>query len=465
MPRPARTKTAATEIAASLRDLTIVWQPLSALQPNPSNPRTHSPRQIAKLARSLKSFGFLVPVLVDGAGRIVAGHGRVLAARQLGLERVPTIALTHLSEADLRAYALADNRLAELAGWDRELLRVELGYIGTLELDLDLTITGFETAELDLLLDPESTDPADEQVALPAPGSPVSRPGDLWLLGRHRLLCADARAAASYAALLQGETAQLVFTDPPYGCPIAGHARGLGRHKHRNFTMASGEMSEGEFTGFLATVLGHLAAHSADGAIHYVCMDWRGLHSLLSAGRRVYAELKNLCVWAKDNGGMGSLYRSQHELVAVFKVGTGPHVNNVALGKHGRYRSNLWEYPGLNSFRPGRDAALAAHPTPKPVALVADALRDCSRRGGLVVDAFAGSGTILIAAERTGRRAAALELDPAYVDGALARFQRLTGIEPKHAASGLTLSELRTLRGTPEPKSDPVPRRKEDDHG
>ncbi len=348
----ARTKTAATEIAASFRDLNIISQPLTALQPNPSNPRTHSPRQIATVARSLERFGFLVPVLVDGQGRIVAGHCRVLAARQLGLERVPTIALTHLSEAELRAYAIADNRLAELAGWDRELLRVELDYIATLELDLDLTITGFETGELDLLLDPEGADPADEEVELPAEGTPISRLGDLWLLGRHRLLCAGALDQASYAALLQGETAQLVFTDPPYNVPIQRHARGLGRHRHREFPMASGEMSEGKFTEYLATVLGHLAAHSADGAIHYVCMDWRGFHALLSAGRTVYAELKNLCVWAKDNGGMGSLYRSQHELVAVFKVGTAPHINNVELGRHGRYRTNLWNYPGLNSFGP-----------------------------------------------------------------------------------------------------------------
>jgi DNA modification methylase len=271
---------------------------------------------------------------------------------------------------------------------------------------------------------------------------PITRLGDLWLLGRHRLLCADATKAESYARLLAEEQAQMVFTDPPYNVPIDGHVCGLGSVKHAEFAMASGEMSETEFTGFLETVLGQLAAHSVNGAIHFVCMDWRHLYELLTAGRAVYSEIKNLCVWNKTNGGMGSLYRSKHELVAVFKAGKGPHINNVELGVHGRYRTNVWDYAGINTFGKDRDAELAMHPTVKPVALVEDAILDCSRRGGIVLDAFSGSGTTIIAAERSARRGFGLELDPKYVDATLKRFRALTGEEPVHADSGLTLGEL-----------------------
>jgi DNA modification methylase len=239
----------------------------------------------------------------------------------------------------------------------------------------------------------------------------------------------------------------MVFTDPPYNVRIDGHVCGLGRIKHAEFAMASGEMSEAEFTAFLTTVLGNLAAHSLDGSLAYVCMDWRHLYELLGAGREVYTQLKNICVWNKDNGGMGNLYRSKHELVCVFKVGDAPHLNNIDLGRYGRYRTNVWDYAGVNTLKADRLDELAMHPTVKPVALVADAIQDCTRRGDLVLDAFVGSGTTIIAAERTGRIGYGLELDPHYVEVAIARWEKRTGKRAVHADSGLTIEALGAARG------------------
>jgi DNA modification methylase len=438
MPPPHSSLNAAHLSGAALH---IEHLPLAALQPSPRNARTHSPKQIGQIADSIRRFGFINPVLLDAEGVIVAGHGRVAAARLLGLERVPTLRLDHLGEAERRAYAIADNKLAENAGWDGCLLALEMHYIAELDISLDLTLTGFETAEIDLLL--ESLDPtgeADPADAPPEPvsGPPMTRPGDLWALGRHRLLCGDATRVTSYAQLMGEGRARMVFTDPPYNVPISGHVCGSGAIKHREFAMASGEMSEADFTGFLRTALGHLAHHSLDGAIHFVCMDWRHMGEILAAGRGVYSELKNLVVWNKTNAGMGSFYRSKHELVFAFKVGTAPHVNTFELGQHGRYRTNVWDYPGVNTLRPDRLEELAMHPTVKPVAMVADAIRDCSGRGEAVLDAFAGSGTTLIAAETTGRIGYGLEIDPAYVDTAIRRWQALTGEAARHAETGLT---------------------------
>ena len=427
-----------------MADLKVEYRDPKVLKPYDRNARTHSKKQIRQIADSIEEFGFTNPVLIDGTGRIIAGHGRVAAARLLGIDEVPTIRLENMSEVEIRAYVIADNRLAELADWDDEILAIELQAL--VELDFDVEVTGFETAEIDLLIDgldaPGSVDEADRIPELDETAPAVSRLGDLWRLGRHRLLCGDATKSQSFERLMAGERAQMVFTDPPYNVPIDGHVCGLGRIRHAEFAMASGEMSEAEFTGFLETVLGHLAAHSADGALHFVCMDWRHVYELLSASRETYGEMKNLCVWAKTNAGMGSLYRSQHELVFVFKNGSAPHVNNVELGRHGRYRTNVWQYAGVNALGADRDDELAMHPTVKPVALVADAIRDCSRRGDIVLDAFGGSGTTLIAAERAGRRGYAIEIDPLYVDVTLERFRATFGEEPVHEASGLTFSEL-----------------------
>ncbi|MGG5890087.1 site-specific DNA-methyltransferase [Falsiroseomonas sp. HC035] len=429
--------------------LDIKYRAVTDLRLNERNPRAHSPRQIRQIARSIATFGFNVPVLIDPDDRVVAGHGRVLACRQLGWTEVPTIRLDHLGPAQMQAFMVADNRLAEISTWDERLLAETLRELTLADLDFELEVIGFEMAEIDLRIEgldappKEAPDPADVLAERPA-GPAVSKSGDLWLLGRHRLLCGSALEQASYATLLPAKRAAMVFTDPPYNVRIAGHVSGLGVISHREFPMASGEMSGAEFTAFLTTALGLAAQHSRAGSLHFVCMDWRHIPELLAAGHEAYSELKNLCVWAKDNAGMGSLYRSQHELVFVFKSGKAPHRNNVELGQHGRHRSNLWSYPGVNSFgrRSEEGDLLAMHPTVKPVRLVADAILDCTARGELVLDPFLGSGTTLMAAERTGRRCCGFELDPLYVDTIVRRWQELTGDFVRHAVTGCAFNDM-----------------------
>jgi DNA modification methylase len=433
--------------------------PIDTLRPYERNARTHSKRQIRQIAKSIQRFGFCNPVLIDNQRQIVAGHGRVAAARLLGIDQIPTVELAHLSDVEKRAYILADNRLAEKAGWDREILAIELQALVTLDFEVELT--GFETAEIDLVLEEanEATGapPArDDETPTYRTGPTVTRAGELWALGPHRLLCADARHPASYAQVLSNAKAEFVFTDPPYNVPIDGHVCGLGRIRHADFAMGCGEMSEAEFRGFLEAVFRQLAANTVDGSIHQICMDWRHMPEMLAAGKAVYQELKNLCVWSKSNAGMGTFYRSRHELVFVWKSGSAPHINTFELGQFGRSRSNVWEYPGVNSLKPNRLEELAMHPTVKPVALVADAIKDCSRRNDLVLDPFAGSGTVLIAAERTGRRAAALEIDPHYVDVAVRRWQDYTGKAAILAAIGKTFEEISEER-TSAPASLSVP--------
>jgi DNA modification methylase len=429
--------------------MAITYRPIDELKPDPVNPRMHGQKQIRQIANSIETFGFNVPVLVDAGLKVVAGHGRLLACRELGWSEVPTLCLEHLTPAQARAFMIADNRLSEIAGWDDRLLAEQLKDLSLLGLDFSLEVTGFEIGEIDLRIGsldappPQASDPAD---SLPdvAPGPAVNKPGDLWLLGRHRVLCGDALDVGSFRSLMGEECAAMVFTDPPYNVPIDGHATGLGAIHHRSFAMAAGEMSRPAFAVFLATSLRHLAAFSAGGALLYVYMDWRHIGELLAAGHDADARLQNVCVWVKDNAGMGSLYRSQHELVLVFKTGRGRHRNNVQLGRFGRNRSNVWHYPGVNSFSRKTEEGnlLALHPTVKPVALVADAILDCTKRGDIVLDGFLGSGTTVIAAERSGRRCYGLELDAAYVDTAIRRWQALTGGIACHAASGRRFDDL-----------------------
>ena len=435
MPRP-------TSAASLLHDLQVEPRALAALKAYPRNARTHSKRQIHQIAASIEEFGFTNPVLIDGDGQIIAGHGRVAAAKILGLAEVPTIRIEHLSPEQKRAYIIADNRIAERADWDGEILRLELGELAALDLSFDLEITGFATAEIDLLIDGPSKpkpDPADFAPEMAA-GAAVTRSGDLWRMGDHLLLCGDALDPSSYERLMGEERARLVFSDPPYNVPITGHVCGSGSIKHREFAMASGEMSRAEFVAFLTTVLRNLAGVSLDGAIHFQCMDWRHASEILEAGAKAYSELKNICTWVKDNGGMGSFYRSQHELVFVWKVGSAPHVNTIELGRHGRYRTNVWEYAGVNTLKKGRMDELSMHPTVKPVALVQDAIKDASKRGEIVLDAFGGSGTTLIAAEKTRRRARLIEIDPHYCDVIVRRWQALTREGAVHADTGESFS-------------------------
>ena len=427
----------------------VVYRGRGELKPDPANPRRHSKKQVRQIADSIRVFGFNVPVLIDRDGNVIAGHGRLLAAEQLGWSEVPTLCLDHLTAAQARAFRIADNKLTENAEWDDRLLAQQLKDLSLIGLDFSLELTGFEMAEIDLrILSLDDTpEPADDPAdALPAvsPGPAISKLGDAWLLGRHRVVCGNTLDPNAFAALIGAERAAMVFTDPPYNVPIDGHASGLGAIHHRPFPMASGEMDSSEFTTFLRDALRNLAAFSGEGSLHYVCMDWRHVPELLAAGGDAYGAPKNLCVWVKDNAGMGSLYRSQHELIFVFKNGRHRHRNNVQLGQFGRNRSNVWHYPGANSrSRRGEEGnLLALHPTVKPVAMVADAILDCSARGDIVLDGFLGSGTTVIAAERTGRRCCGLELDPAYVDTIVRRWQALTGGSADHAVSGRSFDDL-----------------------
>ena len=429
------------------RDLAIDYTPTAALKPDPKNPRIHRDKQIQQIARSIETFGFNVPLLVNGDRQVIAGHGRLAAAQRLGLELVPTIRLEHLSDAQLRAFMIADNRLTHISEWDDRLLAEQLKSLAKVELDFNLEITGFEMAEIDTMIEGISPtregefDPADRIVE---PGVPVTKPGDIWNLGRHRVLCGNALDEESYAELMQGRRANAVFTDPPYNDPIDGYVSGFGKIHHREFAMASGEMDPDEFIEFLSRNFRNLVRNSVSGSLHFVCLDWRHLPEFLTASRRVYSEIKNLCIWVKESGGQGSLYRSRHELVLVFKNGTAKHRNNIQLGQYGRYRTNVWEYPRVNAAaKTCNDERLSGfHPTIKPVALVADAILDCTSRNDLILDPFLGSGTTVIAAERTGRICYGMELEPTYVDAVVRRWQDFTKKTALHEKSGQSFATM-----------------------
>lgn len=433
-------------------ELKVVDQSLAAVRPFPGNPKIHGKRQLAALSKSIMTMGFLNPILVDEKGEILAGHGRYEAARLAGLERVPTIEIAHLTPAQKKAYRIADNRLSEIdASWSMERLTQEVADILTLDADFDLGLTGFDADELELKLDVadgQENDGDDDDVPAPATHA-VSALGDLWLIGEHRLLCGDALEEQSYRHLMDGDRAAMVFADSPYNVPINGHVSGLGKHRHREFLQGAGEMSEAAFQQFLLRFMLHCGRYARKGALHYLCMDWRHIGLLLNAGGVAYDDLVNLCVWVKSNGGMGSLYRSQHELVAVFKHGKGPHRNNVMLGASGRNRTNVWNYAGMNSPSAERDEALAMHSTVKPLALVLDAILDVTARGDIVLDPFGGSGTTLIAADKCGRVARLIELDPLYCDVILGRAARALCVAPRLADTGETMAEVAARRGVP----------------
>lgn len=424
--------------------------PVGRLRPWSRNARTHSKKQVRQLANSMQEFGFTNPVLIDSEDNILAGHARVAAAKLLGFEAVPCLRIEDMTSAQKRAYVLADNKLALNAGWDEQILGEELQALIAIDPEFDVDVLGFDTHEIDGLIEglgpQEAGDPKDERLPAIPKGSAVTQPGDLWLLGGHRLICASALEPSTYDVLLGGELAQMVFTDPPYNVPIAGHVGGSGAIQHPEFLMASGEMSTEQFTGFLSTATRLLAEHSADGSVHFVCMDFRHLQEILTAGRAAYTELKNMMVWVKDVGGMGTFYRGRHELIFAFKNGTAPHINNFELGQHGRYRTNIWEYRGANSFKAGRMEELALHPTVKPVAMIADAIKDVSHRDGIVLDVFGGSGSTLIAGHKTGRRAYLAELDPIYVDRTIRRWQAYAHDDAILAATGETFDAVARKR-------------------
>ena len=430
-----------------MTDPTIETLPISSLAPWKTNARTHSKKQVRQIADSIQEFGFTNPVLIDDENTILAGHGRAAGAKLLGMKEVPCVRLSHMSEAQKRAYVLADNKLALNAGWDEDLLAQELGALMELgDLDFDVGVTGFSIAEVDGLIDAvvpeEDGNPVDDAIC---DGSDIPRrcqPGDLWQLGPHRLLCADALDEQNAAILMNGEQARMVFTDPPYNVKIDGHVGGSGKIKHREFAMASGEMSTDQFTAFLRSAFENMVAHSVDGAIHFVCMDWRHMREMIAASDGVYSELKNLITWVKDNGGMGTFYRSRHELIFAFKKGSAPHTNTFELGQNGRYRTNVWQYRGVNTLKTGRMDELALHPTVKPVQMIVDAIKDVSGRGEIVLDVFGGSGSTMLAAHKTGRRAYLMELDPIYSDRIIHRWETYAKDGAELIACGVNYTDM-----------------------
>ncbi len=432
-----------------LNSIKIDYVKIGELREYSSNPKIHEEKQIQQIAKSINKFGFTNPILVDEKSEIIAGHGRLLAAQLLKLETIPIIRLTYLSEAEKRAYRIADNKLSENGRWDTDLLKLEFSEIEKLALNLEdelnLDITGFDFKEIDVLLaDNKPNEKADEKlnsVPYVAENEIVSQHGDVWLLGKHKIICGDSLKKETYQRLFHDVHANMVFIDPPYNVKIQGHVCGAGQTKHKEFAFASGEMDEVEFTLFLKTAMENISKYSAEISVHYVCLDWRHIYELLSAARDIYPKILNMVVWCKKNGGMGSFYRSQHELIFVFQNGKGSHVNNVELGKHGRYRTNVWHYAGVNSFG-SEQKNLKMHPTVKPVELVRDAILDASKRGNIVLDAFLGSGTTLIAAEKTGRICYGIEYEPLYIDTIIRRYHELTGVWAVRKDDGKPYNEL-----------------------
>jgi DNA modification methylase len=426
--------------------LSIVLKNVDQLRAFSSNARKHAKPQIRQIADSIRAFGFTNPILIDSNNRIIAGHGRWEASKLLGLMEVPTILLENLTEDQIRAYVIADNKIAENAGWDHEILAIELQHLSSIEcVDLDVSITGFEISEIDLIIEEAKGAPKEDPVPEPdLEHDPVTASGDIWQLGKHRIACGNSLEDSTFRTLMRDRRAAAVIADPPYNVRIDGHATGNGSVHHREFAMASGEMTDSEFGSFLNNCLRLLAKHSASGSVHFIFIDWRHLASLIAAGEQNYDELLNLCVWVKNNGGMGSFYRSQHEVVLVFRNGRSHHRNNIQLGKFGRNRTNVWSYPGVQTLSKRGDEGnlLALHPTVKPVAMVADAMLDCTARGEIVLDPFLGSGTTLLAAERVGRICYGIEIDPYYVDVAIRRWQRHTGQLAIHVGTGKSFDEI-----------------------
>jgi DNA modification methylase len=424
--------------------LAIDYRLIEDLKPYPGSARTHSRAQKAKLKALLARFGQVVPILIDHDNVIVDGHVVLTEWAALGNDQIAVVVCAGRDPAEIKALRLALGRIPQESGWDKTALKAE--FESLLELGFDMDLTGFDAVEIDMALaiDEPSAGEVEDAPPPPSSGPPVAQTGQIWRLGPHKVACGDSRDATLMARLMDGENADLVLTDPPYNVPISGFVVGAGRH--REFAFASGEMTPAQFTEFLHDGLAPSVEVLRDGAIAYVFMDWRHLEELLGAVKALKLTMLNLCVWAKSNAGMGSLYRSQHELVFVLKKGAAPHVNNVELGKHGRSRSNVWTYRGMSSFGAERDELLASHPSVKPLQLVADALKDTSRRGDIVLDPFLGSGTTLLSAHRTGRRCRGVEFDPAYVDLIIARWEAETGKDAILASTGETFQACREAK-------------------
>lgn len=429
-------------------NLLITNQPIELVKPDDRNPRKHSKQQIRQIADCIGEIGFVVPIVVDGSNKILSGHGRYAAAKLLGATHVPVIRLEHLTPEQARIFSIADNRLVENSDWDDELLAEILLDLSNANLDISLELTGFSVTEMDLRIDShleeksDKPDPADQIIEQRGPI--ISRFGDVWSLGRHRIICGNSLEESTYSMLMNGLKAHMVISDSPFNVKINGHVGGNGKVKHKEFQFASGEMSQEEFTQFLTQAFRLQSKYSVDNSVHYQFCDWRHLEEFMSAGNSAYHQLINLVVWVKNSGAMGSFYRSRHELVLVYVNGKGPRRNNVQLGKYGRNRTNVWEYPGILTMSRQSEEGnlLLMHPTIKCVAMIADAILDCTSRNEIVLDAFLGSGTTVLAAERIGRVCHGIEVDPHYVDVSIMRWQRLTSESAIHTQSGKTFNQL-----------------------
>ncbi|RWD29879.1 MAG: hypothetical protein EOS34_27445 [Mesorhizobium sp.] len=417
---------------------------ISEVKGSPYAVRNHNRGKIRKLVAHIKRYGQLSPIIIEEGGYVVDGHARLEAATKVGLTHVLTIDISHLPQADRRAIRLAMNRLGEDGIWDKKALDREFRYL--MEIGYELDLTGFDTLEIENTIEINTDAPGDvEQLdARLLVEMPVSKLGDTWILASgafsHRLVCGDCRDESLLQALFEGLAATVCFTDPPYNVPIEGFVSGLGKASHQEFAMASGEMTKAQFWAFLKAILTVIFDRLTSNGLGYVCMDWRHVADLVTAAEALNLELVNLAVWVKTNPGMGSFLRSQHELVAIFKRTGEKHRNNVELGKHGRSRSNVWQYRGVNVMGPERHL-LGEHPTVKPSAMVADALRDSSKPGDIVFDPFLGSGTTLLAAERSDRICLGVEIEPRFIDLAIRRWQAETGLSAVRLSDGLTFDE------------------------
>ena len=433
-------------------NLAVTYLNPDTLTPPTRQVRRRTKAHIGRIARSISDFGMLNPIIVDGQLNVVAGVSRWEAAKLLGQTSVPVIRVEHLTEAQLRLFAIADNKLPEGVEWLGDQLLIEFQEIELLEPQIDLTTSGYAIAEIDQLYGQARAAELSEYDDPPKPQIiPINRIGDIWKLGRHILGCGDARDRELLRSLLGERRARIMLTDPPWNLKIEGVVSGQGKVKHQDFVMGAGEMSKSTFVAFLTHFIQAGQHHLLDGALLFIFMDWRNLHALDAAAESSGLQQKNLLVWCKDNAGLGSLYRSRHELVGLYKHGKAPHTNNILMGRHGRNRSNVIFAPGANTFTKDRQKALESHPTSKPPGLLADFILDTTAPEDLVLDQFGGSGSTLIAAEKTDRDACLVELDPIYADVIIRRFEQVTGQQAIHVETGKTFADI-ALERAPDPE-------------
>ncbi len=420
------------------------------LKIDPLDPWKQNKEDIERAIPFIKRFsGDVLPVMIDADNNVVIGAAFVQGAKKVGVRSLRVVRQAFANPTERKLFSVAATKILNTGFWDgTALAEAMLEFEKSIE-DFSHDLIAFPPGVLDKLIGGAISSEGADNVPITKSLKPVSYIGQVWTARGHRIMCADSTDAEALAILMAGKLAAAALLDPPFGCPIKGFVSSTG--KHREFVQASGEMSEPELFEFFQRLCRAIAMILRPGALSYMFIDWRSLHLLLQAGQEVFGKLANLCVWSKDRGGMGSLYRSQHELVLVFRQPGAKHTNNVQLGKHGVNRTNVWAYPSAASSRKGREGdLLKSHPTPKVAEMIADAMLDCTFRGEIVVDTFIGSGTSLIAAERTGRLCFGMDLDPLYVDLAIRRWQAWTGEKAIDADTGRTFDDLADSKGEEE---------------